>query len=199
MWQISTKTDPRKSTRHLLQESVISRTPVWRILHDGVKLFPYKIQILRRQTDQKKSRRRNILERYPSKDRKWPWLVGFEWFERCRPLWPLYDICHTSCLPKVGHQTLNFPSIRYIVPAKISPAILLCQKNWFCGKVCLDHFYPLLRSKLSSWVYTGIKRIPQACWLYILAHIFYILMYTLIFFLGYAFCLYVKSWRCYKY
>ena len=107
MWQISTKTGPRKSTRHPPQESVISRTPVWRILHDGVKLFPYKIQILRRQTDQKKSRRRNILERYPSKDRKWPWLVGFEWFERCRPLWPLYDICHTSCLPKVGHQTLN--------------------------------------------------------------------------------------------
>ena len=38
-------------------------------------------------------------------------------------------IGHTSCLPKFGHQTLNCPSMGYIVPAKISPALLLCQKN----------------------------------------------------------------------
>ena len=45
------------------------------------------------------------------------------------------------------------------------PELLLwrtSQKNWFCGKVCLDDFYPLLRSK-SSWIHTGIKRISQAC------------------------------------
>ena len=47
---------PRKSTWHLSQEAVISRTSVLRILHDlHVKLFPYKIQILQRQTDQNKA------------------------------------------------------------------------------------------------------------------------------------------------
>ena len=49
-------------------------------------------------------------------------------------------IGHTSCLPKFGHQTLNCPSMGYIVPAKISPALLLCQKNWFCGKGCHDFY-----------------------------------------------------------
>ena len=61
--------------------------------------------------------------------------------------------------PKLGHQTLNCPSIRYIVPAKISPALLLCQKNWLCCKVCLDDFYPLLRSIASSWIHIGVKGI----------------------------------------
>ena len=46
---------PRKSTRCLSQETVISRTSVLRILHDDVKLFPFKTQILRRQTDQNKA------------------------------------------------------------------------------------------------------------------------------------------------
>ena len=36
-------------------------------------------------------------------------------------------MCHISCLPKFGHQTLNRPSISYIVPAKISPSLPLCQ------------------------------------------------------------------------
>ena len=38
-------------------------------------------------------------------------------------------ICHTSWLPKFGHQMLNCPSIKYIVPVKIFPALQLCQKN----------------------------------------------------------------------
>ena len=38
---------PRKLTRRLSQETVISRTSVLRIFHDDVKLFPYKILILR--------------------------------------------------------------------------------------------------------------------------------------------------------
>ena len=46
---------PRKSTWHLSEEAVISRTSVLRILHDEVKLFLYKIQILQRQTDQNKA------------------------------------------------------------------------------------------------------------------------------------------------
>ena len=37
---------PRKSTRSLSQETGISRTSVLRILHDDLKLFAYKIQIL---------------------------------------------------------------------------------------------------------------------------------------------------------
>ena len=56
------------------------------------------------------------------------------------------SICHTSCLLKFGHETLNCPSIRYIVPANIFPVLPMCQKNWFCGKVGLDDFYLLLRS-----------------------------------------------------
>ena len=105
---------------------------------------------------------RNILWRYQSKDWKWPWFVGFERFEQCRPLWPLWDICYTCWLPKFGHQTLNCLSIRYIVPAKISPAFQLCQKNWFCGKVCLNDFYPLLHSKSSSWIHIVLKESPRS-------------------------------------
>ena len=78
----------RKSTRRLSQETVISRTSVLRILHDDVKLCPCKIQILRRQTDQNKAEGEKFLWKYPSKDWKWPWLVGFERFERCWPLRP---------------------------------------------------------------------------------------------------------------
>ena len=37
------------------QETGISRTSILRILHDDLKLFPYKIQILQRQTDQNKA------------------------------------------------------------------------------------------------------------------------------------------------
>ena len=65
--------------------------------------------------------------------------------------------------PQFGHQALNCPSIRYIVPAKISPALPLCQKNWFCGKVHLDDFYRLLCSESPSWIHIGVKRISQAC------------------------------------
>ena len=78
----------------------------------------------------------------------------------------IVGIWHTSCLSKFGHQALNCPSVRYIVPAKIFPAFLLCQKNWFCGKVCLDDFYPLLLSTASSWIHIGVKRISQACYLH---------------------------------
>ena len=46
---------PRKSTWHFSQEAVISRTSVLRILHDEVKLFLYKIQILQRLPDQNKA------------------------------------------------------------------------------------------------------------------------------------------------
>ena len=45
----------RNWTRHLSRESVISRASVLRNLHDDVKLFSYKIQILRRQADQNKA------------------------------------------------------------------------------------------------------------------------------------------------
>ena len=38
------------------------RTSVFRILHDDLKLFPYKIQILQRQTDQNKAERETFCE-----------------------------------------------------------------------------------------------------------------------------------------
>ena len=53
---------PRKSTLRLSQEPGISRTSVLRILHDDLKLFPYKIQILKRQTDQNKAKRETFYE-----------------------------------------------------------------------------------------------------------------------------------------
>ena len=46
---------PRKSTCCLSQETGILRKSFLRILHDDLKLFPYKIQILQRQTDQNKA------------------------------------------------------------------------------------------------------------------------------------------------
>ena len=53
---------PRKSTRRLSQETGISRTSVLRILHNELKLFRYKIQILQRQTDQNKAERETFCE-----------------------------------------------------------------------------------------------------------------------------------------
>ena len=48
---------PRKSTRRLSQEVGISRTTVQRIIHNDLKLFPYKVQILQKQTDVNKEER----------------------------------------------------------------------------------------------------------------------------------------------
>ena len=48
---------PRKATCRLSQETYVSRKPFLRILHNDLKLFPYKIQILQRQTDQNKAER----------------------------------------------------------------------------------------------------------------------------------------------
>ena len=44
---------PRKSTCYLSQETGVSRKSFLRIFYDDLKLFPYKIQILQRRTDQK--------------------------------------------------------------------------------------------------------------------------------------------------
>ena len=46
---------PRKATCRLSQETYVSRKPFLRIFHNDLKLFPYKIQILQRQTDQNKA------------------------------------------------------------------------------------------------------------------------------------------------
>ena len=48
---------PQKINTPLSQETGILRTSVLRILHDDLRLFPYKIQILQRQTDQNKAER----------------------------------------------------------------------------------------------------------------------------------------------
>jgi len=46
---------PRKATRRLSQEVGISRSSLLRILHEDLELFPYKIQILQKQTDDNKA------------------------------------------------------------------------------------------------------------------------------------------------
>ena len=46
----------------IFHKTGISRTSVLRILHDDLKLFPYKIQILQRQTDQNKAERETFCE-----------------------------------------------------------------------------------------------------------------------------------------
>ena len=48
---------PRKSTRRLSQEVGISRATVQRVIHNDLKLFPYKVQILQKQTDVNKRER----------------------------------------------------------------------------------------------------------------------------------------------
>ena len=53
---------PRKSTCRLSQETGILKKTVLRILHDDLKLFPYKIQILQRQTDQNKAEQETFYE-----------------------------------------------------------------------------------------------------------------------------------------
>ena len=68
---------PRKLTRRLSQETVISRTSVLRIFHDDVKLFPYKILILRRQTDQNKAEGEKFCEFICQKIENDPGLLDF--------------------------------------------------------------------------------------------------------------------------
>ena len=53
---------PRKLTRRLSEETGISRTSVLKILHDDLKLFRCKIQILQRQTGQTKVERETFCE-----------------------------------------------------------------------------------------------------------------------------------------
>ena len=68
---------PRKLTRRLSQETVISRTSDLRIFHDDVKLFPYKILILRRQTDQNKAEGEKFCEVICQKIENDPGLLDF--------------------------------------------------------------------------------------------------------------------------
>ena len=53
---------PRKSTCCLSQETRILRISVLRILHDELKLFSYKIQILQKQTDHNKGEQKKFCE-----------------------------------------------------------------------------------------------------------------------------------------
>ena len=48
---------PRKSARHLSQETDLSRTSVMRIMHHNLHMFPYKIQILQAQAAVNKEER----------------------------------------------------------------------------------------------------------------------------------------------
>ena len=42
---------PQKPTKRLSQEVSTSRMTVQRVIHNDLKLFPYKVQILQKQTD----------------------------------------------------------------------------------------------------------------------------------------------------
>ena len=53
---------PRKSIRRLSQEVGISRTTVQRTIHNDLKLFPYKVQILQKQTDANKEERSELCQ-----------------------------------------------------------------------------------------------------------------------------------------
>ena len=134
---------PRKSTRHLSQETGISRTSVLRILDYELKLFPYKIQILQRQTDKNKVERETFCEDVSQRIENDPGLLDLKDLndvDHC-------GLCGASATPPIFR---NGPS------NKASPTLPLCQKNWFCDKVRLDDFYPLLRSKLSSWIHIAV-------------------------------------------
>ena len=90
----------------------------------------------------KQSRTRNILWGYQSEDWKWPWLVGFERFERCWPLWPLWGICYTSCLP-------NLATKRWIV--LLSGTLFLPKSLLLCHCVRRTDFV----AKYTSMIFIG--------------------------------------------
>ena len=71
---------PRKSTRRLSQETGISRTSVLRIFHDNLKLFPYKIQILQRQTDRNKAERETFCDDISQRVENEPGLLDLIFF-----------------------------------------------------------------------------------------------------------------------
>ena len=52
----------QKSTRRLSQEVGISRTTVQRIIHNDLKLFLYKVQIVQKQTDTNKDKGVNFVK-----------------------------------------------------------------------------------------------------------------------------------------
>ena len=90
---------PRKSTRRLLQEVGISRSSVLRILLDDLRLFPYKIQILQRQTDDNKAERLAFCQDISQKIENSPGLLKLIFFSH-------EAHCHLS-----GH--INKQNMRY--------------------------------------------------------------------------------------
>ena len=125
---------PKKSTGCLSKETGIFRILVLRILHHDLKHFPYKNQILQRQTDQNKAERGTILWRYQSKDSKWPWLVGFE---RLEQYWPLWTLRASAILP----ISRNLATKRWMVllsgTLSLSKSLLHCRcvsRNNFVAK-----------------------------------------------------------------
>ena len=117
---------PRKPTRRLSQKTGISKTSILRILHDDLKLFPYKILILQRQTDQNKAERETICEDITERIENYSGLLDLNDLNDVGHCGLLWGICYVPCLPKFGHQTLNCPCIRYIVLLKMSSALPLC-------------------------------------------------------------------------
>ena len=140
-----------------------------KILHDNIKLFPHKIQILQRQTDQKKVDGEIFCEDIHPRIENDPGLLDLNHLniDHC-------GLCGASATFPVFQNLVTKRWIVLLSGTLFLPKSLLnlrCQKNWLCGKACLDDFYPLLRSKSSSWIHIGIKRMSQACWVHHLKNI----------------------------
>ena len=82
-------------------------------------------------------------------------------------------ICHTSCLPKFGHQTLNCPYIRYIGSVKKISCIVAASEELILWLKYAWMFFTRywIVGIVSSWIYVSVKIISQGCCLYHLINI----------------------------
>ena len=158
---------PRKSTRHLSQETGISRTSVVRILHFEGKSLRSLWRILTTDVLEMPVSCESVFDflgdssRHSSKF----WICSGMMAERCRPLWPLW-VSVVLPVSEVWPPNVELSFYQVHVPSKISPALSLRQKKWFCGKVHRHDFHPVLNRIASSWIHISVKRISQGCCLY---------------------------------
>ena len=139
------------------------------MLHDDLKLL--QNSDLAEANWSKQTITRNILWRYQSKDRKWPWLVGCKRFERC-------GCCRALATLPVSR---NSATKRWLV--LLSGTLFLPKSALYCccvrgtnlvAEYTSTIYYPatpqryttLLRIKSFSWIHIGVKRISRDCCLH---------------------------------
>ena len=71
---------PRESTWPLSQEVDISRTTVHRVIHNDLKLFPYKLQIHQTQTNVNKEEKSEFFQTISERIENNPGDFGLFWF-----------------------------------------------------------------------------------------------------------------------